>query len=311
MGKAIITAAITGGIHTPSMTPYLPITPKQIADEAVRAYEAGAAAVHIHVRNPETGQPDSNIELFREVVTDIKSRCNVVVGITTGGGLGMTVAERVAPVSALKPELASFNAGSANFCLIPQLDTMKRKGTTLKYPWEEKYLRMTEDFVFSNTFKTLMETCRIFAESETMPEVEVYDVGFLYNLGYLLKQGAPLKKPIFLEFVLGILGGIQPSVSNLLFLYNTAREAIGDFNWSVCVAGRAELPLCTVALAMDGNARVGLEDNIWLGKGVMAKSNAELVERIISIARALSIDTATPDEARQILGLKGIDKVNY
>ncbi len=293
------------------MTPYLPITPKQIADEAVRAYEAGAAAVHIHVRNPETGQPDSNIELFREVVTDIKSRCNVIVGITTAGGLGMTAAERIAPVSVLKPELASFNAGSANFCLLPELESITKRGKSLKYPWEEKYLRMTEDFVFTNTFKTLTETCQVFAESETMPEVEVYDVGFLYNLGYLFRQEAPLKKPIFLEFVLGILGGIQPSISNLLFLYNTAREVIGDFNWSVCVAGRAELPLCTVALAMDGNARVGLEDNIWLSKGVMAKSNAELVERIISIARALSIDTATPDEARQILGLKGIDKVNY
>lgn len=311
MEKAIITAAITGSIHTPSMSPYLPITPKQIADDAVRAYEAGAAVVHIHVRNPETGQPDSNIELFREIITNIKSRCNVVICITTGGGLGMTVAERVKPVPTFKPELASLNFGSINFCLMPQLDTMKRKGTTLRYPWEEEYLRMTEDLVFPNTFKSLREFCQIFAENETKPEVEIYDVGMIYNLAYMLRQGAPFKKPVYLQFVLGVLGSIQPSVSNLVFLYNTAREAIGDFVWSACVAGRAELPLCTTALTMGGNARVGMEDNLWLAKGVLAKSNAELVERIISIARALSIETATPDEAREILGLKGLDKVNY
>ena len=311
MEKAIITAAITGSIHTPSMSPYLPITPKQIADEAVRAYEAGAAVVHIHARNPETGQPDSNIELFREIITNIKSRCNVVICITTGGGLGMTIAERVKPVPTFKPELASLNFGSINFCLMPQLDTMERKGTTLKYPWEEKYLTMTEDLIFPNTFKSLKEFCRIFAESETKPEIEIYDVGMIYNLAYMLRQAAPIKEPVYLQFVLGVLGSIQPSVSNLVFLYNTAREVIGDFIWSVCVAGRAELPLCTTALVMGGNARVGMEDNLWLGKGVMAKSNAELVERIISIAGALSIEIATPDEARQILGLKGLDKVNY
>jgi len=311
MEKAIITAAITGSIHTPSMSPYLPVTPKQIADEAVRSYEAGAAVVHIHARNPETGQPDSNIELFREIITNIKSRCNVVINITTGGGLGMTVAERVKPVPTFKPELASLNFGSINFCLVPELDTMKGKGTTLKYPWEEKYLTMTEDLIFPNTFKSLREFCQIFAESETKPEVEIYDVGMIYNLAYMIRKGAPLKKPVYLQFVLGVLGSIQPSVGNLVFLYNTAREAIGDFVWSVCVAGRTELPLCTTALTMGGNVRVGMEDNLWLGKGVMAKSNAELVERIIFIARALSIEIATPDEARQLLGLKGIDKVNY
>lgn len=311
MEKAIITAALTGSIHTPSMSPYLPVTPKQIADDAVRAYEAGAAVVHIHARNPETGQPDSNIELFREIITNIKSRCNVVICITTGGGLGMTIAERVKPVPTFKPELASLNFGSINFCLMPQLDAMKRKGTTLKHPWEEKYLTMTEDLIFPNTFKSLREFCQTFAESETKPEIEIYDVGMIYNLAYMLRQGAPLKKPVYLQFVLGVLGSIQPSVGNLVFLYNTAREAIGEFVWSVCVAGRAELPLCTTALVMGGNARVGMEDNLWLGKGVIAKSNAELVQRIISIARALSIDLATPDEARQILELKGLDKVNY
>lgn len=309
--KSIITAALTGSIHTPSMSPYLPITPKQIADDAVRAYEAGAAVVHIHARNPETGQPDSNVELFREIITNIKSKCNVVINITTGGGLGMTVAERVKPVSTFKPELASLNFGSINFCLMPLLDALERRGIPFKYPWEEKYLRMTEDLIFPNTFRSLREFCQILAESETKPEIEIYDVGMIYNLAYMLRQGAPIKKPIYLQFVLGVLGSIQPSVGNLLFLYNTAREVIGDFVWSVCVAGRAELPLCTTALTMGGNARVGLEDNLWLGKGVMAKSNAELVDRIISIARALGIEIATPDEAREILGLKGLDKVNY
>ena len=293
------------------MSPYLPITPKQIADDAVRACETGAAVVHIHARNPETGQPDSDIELFREIITNIKSRCDVVICITTGGGMGMTVAERVKPVSTFKPELASLNFGSINFCLTPALDTLERKGTPFKYSWEEPYLRMTEDLIFPNTFKTLREFCQTFAESETKPEIEIYDVGMIYNLAYILRQGEPFKKPIYLQFVLGVLGSIMPSVGNLVFLVNTAREVIGDFVWSVCVAGRAELALCTTALTMGGNARVGLEDNLWLEKGVMAKSSAELVERIISIARALSIDIATPDEARQILGLKGLDKVNY
>jgi len=307
--KAIITAAITGSIHTPSMSPYLPITPKQITDESVRAYEAGAAVVHIHARNPETGQPDSNIELFREIITNVKSRCNVIINITTGGGLGMSIEERVKPVPTFKPELASLNFGSINFCLLPELATKKTE--TWKYPWEEKYIRMTEDLIFANTFKSLREFCQTFAQNGTKPEIEIYDIGMIYNLAYMLGQGAPLKKPVYLQFVLGVLGSIQPSVSNLLFLYNTAREAIGDFVWSVCVAGRAEMPLCTTALTMGGNARVGMEDSLWLGKGVMAKSNAELVEKIVRIAQELSIDTATPDEARQILGLKGLDKVNY
>lgn len=312
MGKAIITAAITGNIHTPSMSPYLPITPQQIADEAVRAYEAGAAVVHIHARNPETGETTSrNVEIFEEILSSIKRRCNVVVCITTGGGLGIPVAGRVKPVLVFKPELASLNFGSMNFCLTPFLDKKKREETPFEYPWEEKFLQMTEDAIFPNTFKTLKEFCQIFAENDTKPEIEIYDVGMIYNLAYMISKGMPIKKPVYLQFVIGILGGIQPSVNNLVFLHNTAREAIGDFIWSACVAGHAELALCTTALTMGGNARVGLEDNLWLGKGVLAKSNAELVERLVSIAEALSIEIATPDEARHILGLKGLDKVNY
>jgi len=312
MKKAIVTAAITGGIHTPSMSPYLPITPKQIADEAVRAYEAGAAAVHIHARNPKTGQATSDLEIYGEILSSIKSRCNIVVGITTGGGLGMSVADRLKPVVAFKPEMASFNAGSSNFCLMPFLDAMKKRGKKFEQPWEEEYIKMTEDFIFPNTFKTMKEVCRIFAENNTKPELEVYDNGFIYNVAYLISQGVAFEKPFFFQFVQGLLGGLQPSVSNLLFSVNTAREVLGnDVQWSVCVAGRAEFPMCAAALAMGGNPRVGMEDNLWLGKGVMAKSNGELVERMVSIAQLVGVETATPDEARQMLGLKGIDKVNY
>ncbi len=307
MAKVVVTAAITGGIHTPSMSPYLPITPKQIADEAVRAYEAGAAVVHIHSRNPETGKPSSDVGLMREIVTSIKSRCNVVVCITTGGGLGMTVEERLRPVSSLKPELASCNFGSMNFNISRGLEIVD----TFKYDWEPKYLEMTKDLIFPNTFKSLEQYLETFAENGIKPEIEIYDTGMIYNLAYMLEKGHPIKKPVYLQFVLGILGSIQPSASSLVSLYNTAREAIGDFVWSVCAAGRAQMPMCTMALIMGGNARVGLEDSLYISKGIMAKSNAEQVEKIVRIARELSLETATPDEARETFGLKGLSKVNY
>lgn len=306
MAKAIITAAITGSIHTPSMSPYLPITPKQIADEAVRAYEAGAAVAHVHARNPETGQPTSNVELMTEIVTSIKSRCNIVVCITTGGGLGMTVEERLKPIPALKPELASCNFGSINFNISRGLDAVD----TWKYDWEAKFLEGTKDMIFPNTFKSLEQYLKTFTENGTKPEIEIYDTGMIYNLAHMIQTGH-VKKPVYLQFVLGILGSIMPSPSNLIFLYNTAREAIGDFTWSVCAAGRFQMPMCTISLIMGGNARVGMEDSLYAGKGVIAKSNAEQVEKIIRIARELSVETATPDEAREILGLKGLDKVSF
>ncbi len=306
MAKAIITAAKTGSIHTPSMSPYLPITPKQIADEAVRAYEAGAAVAHVHARNPETGQPTSNVELMREIVTSIKSRCNVVVCVTTGGGLGMTVEERLKPIPALKPELASCNFGSINFNISRGLDAVD----TFKYDWEAKFLEGTKDMIFPNTFKSLEQYLKTFTENGTKPEIEIYDTGMIYNLAHMIQTGH-VKKPVYLQFVLGILGSIMPSPGNLIFLYNTAREAIGDFTWSVCAAGRFQMPMCTISLIMGGNARVGMEDSLYAGKGVIAKSNAEQVEKIIRIARELSVETATPDEAREILGLKGLDKVTF
>jgi uncharacterized protein (DUF849 family) len=304
--KAVITAAITGSIHTPTMSEYLPITPQQIADEAVRAYEAGAAVCHVHARNPETGMPVPDVNLMKEIITKIKSRCNIVVCITTGGGLGMTVEQRVAPVTLYKPELASFNAGSINFALFHAIPRFKE----FKFPWEKQYLGMSEDFIFPNTFKSMREYCAIFAEHGTKPEFEIYDSGMVNNIAFMIEAGY-VKKPVYIQFVMGVLGGITPSSENLLFLVEYANKLIGDFEFSVCVAGRAQFPICTQSLLIGGNCRVGLEDNLYLDRGKMAKSNAEQVAKIVRIARELGIDPATPDEARQILGLKGIDKVNY
>jgi uncharacterized protein (DUF849 family) len=304
MSKVIITAALTGSIHTPTMSPYLPITPDQIAEEAVRACDAGAAVVHIHVRDPQTGRPVPDLELFREVVGKIKSRSRVVMCLTTGGGLGMTTEQRVAVVPAFEPELASFNTGSVNFALFPLVEKIKE----FKYPWEKAYLEASEDYIFPNTFKTLREFCVIFSRHGTKPELEVYDTGMINNIAYLINKGY-LQKPVYLQFVLGILGGIPATVENLVFLYETARKAIGDFVWSVCTAGRNQLNMGAVALAMGGNARVGLEDALYAGPGKLAKSNAEQVEKIVRIAKELGLEPATPDEARQILGLKGYETV--
>ncbi len=304
--KAVITAAITGSIHTPTMSEYLPITPKEIADEAVRAYEAGAAVCHVHARNPETGMPIPDVNLMKEIITSIKSRCNIVVCITTGGGLGMTVEQRVAPVTLYKPELASFNAGSINFALFPVIPRYKE----WKFEWEKIYLGMSEDFIFPNTFKSMKEYCATFKEHGTKPEFEIYDAGMVNNVAFMIQAGY-VQKPVYIQFVMGVLGGITPSSENLLFLVDYARKLIGDFEFSVCVAGRAQFPTCTQSLLIGGNVRVGLEDNLYLDKGQMAKSNAEQVAKIVRIAKELGIDPATPDEARKILGLKGIEKVNY
>jgi len=308
MSKAIITAAITGSIHTPTMSPYLPLTPDQIADNAIQAYEAGAAVAHIHVRNPETGQPSPDMELFKKVLTKVKSKCDIILCTTTGGGLGMTPEQRVAVVSTFKPELASCNMGSMNFALFPLLEKMK----DFKFPWEKQYLEFTEDLIFPNTFKSLRVFLNIFNESQTKPELEIYDAGMVNNVVFLIDRGL-LKTPVYIQFVLGILGGIQATVENLVFLYESARRLIGEKNfvWSVCAAGRNQMPMCTQALLMGGYARVGLEDALWLEKGVPAKSNAEQVAKIIRIAREFGIEPATPAEARKILGLKGLDKVGY
>lgn len=307
MSKFIVTTAITGSIHTPTMSSSLPITPDEIADEAHRAYDAGAAVVHIHVRNPQTGQPTPDTNLFGEVLSKIKSRCNVVVCTTTGGGFGQTTEQRVAVVNAYSPELASLNAGSMNFALFPVLDRIKE----FKYDWESQYLGMSEDFIFPNTFKTLREFSHYFAEQNTKPEFEVYDAGMLNNVAFLISRGY-VTTPVYLQFVLGILGGMQATMNNLLFLYNSARELLGDdFQWSVCAAGKHQFRMCNAALLLGGHTRVGLEDNLYLEKGRMAESNAQQVEKIIRIAREHGIEPATPDEAREILNLKGLDQVKF
>lgn len=306
MGKVIITAALTGNIHVPSMSPYLPVTPRQLIDEAVRCGEAGAAVVHVHARSPEDGRPTTDLEIYREILNGIKARTNVVISPTTGGTATMTPEQRIAVVRELKPEMATFNAGSFNFALYPVLNKVKE----FKHDWEKSFLESTEGFIFANTFTSLKVFCKTMNEVETKPELEVYDVGQLTNLSQIIQEGF-LKKPIYLQFVLGILGGIPASIDNLLFLTNTARRVLGDFELSVCAAGRFQFPMGVVNMLQGGHMRVGLEDNLYLNKGQLAKSSAEQVEKAIRIARELGLDIATPDEARKILGLKGPDKVNF
>ena len=306
MSKRIFTAALTGAIHTPSMSPYLPITPKQLIDEAIAVYEAGGAGAHLHVRDPKTGLPDANQEIFREIASEVKKHCDIILCTTTGGRLGEPVENRLRVVTSLKPELATLNAGSLNFALFHIADKFK----DWQYDWEKEYLENTEDFIFPNTFKTMRQFLEVFTRMETKPEFEIYDVGMINNLAFAIEAGYT-KKPVYLQFVMGILGGIPASPENLVFLVETARKAIGDFEFSVCVAGKAQFPLCTQSLIMGGHARVGLEDNLYLDKGILAKSSAEQVAKIIRIAGELGIEPASPQEARRILGLKGIKKVNF
>ncbi|MBW2368354.1 MAG: 3-keto-5-aminohexanoate cleavage protein [Deltaproteobacteria bacterium] len=306
MSKTVITAAITGAIHTPTMSPHLPITPKQIADEAVRAHEAGAAVAHIHVRNPETGMPAPSLELYEEVVSDVKSRCDMILCLTTGGAPGMTTEQRLSTVTRFNPELGSFNFGSLNFGLFG----LAKKYDQWQFDWETQLLASTEENVFTNTFKTMKEFSRAFKECNTKPELEIYDVGMINNAAYMISEGH-LDAPVYIQFVMGILGGIPATLDNLVFLHRTAKDLLGDFNWSVCAAGRAQMPICTGSLVMGGNVRVGMEDSLYIEKGRLAKSNAEQVEKIVRIARELGTEPASPDEARQILGLKGLDQVNF
>ena len=307
MSKFIVTTAITGSIHTPTMSSNLPISPDEISEETRRAFDAGAAVVHIHARDPQSGQPSADPDLFGEILSKIKSTCNVVVCTTTGGGPGQTTEQRVRVVNTYSPELASLNAGSMNFALFPVLERIKE----FKYDWEPQFLEMSEDYIFPNTFKTLKEFSQYFAEQNTKPEFEVYDAGMLNNIAFLVSRGY-VQKPIYLQFVLGILGGMQATMNNLLFLYNSARELLGDeFQWSVCAAGKHQFRMCNASLLMGGHTRVGLEDNLYLEKGRMAESNAQQVEKIIRIAREHGIEPATPDEAREILGLKGLEKVKF
>jgi uncharacterized protein (DUF849 family) len=306
-GKRFINCAVTGSIHIPTMSEYLPITPQQIADEAVKAANAGAATVHLHARDPKTGQPSSDIGLFKEICGEIHRRSNVIQCPTTGGGLGMTPEERVRVVAQLEPELASCNMGSFNFGLFPLLERYSK----FKFDWEPKYLEMTRDFIFANTFKSLEVFLKTFRDHGTKPEMECYDVGHIYNAAHMADRGF-LDKPFFLQLIMGILGSIQPSVENLLHMKHTADSLFGDdYVWSVLPVGRYQFSLGAVASVIGGNVRVGMEDNLYISKGQMVKSNEESVQKIRHLMEELSLEVATPDEVRKILKLKGKDKTKF
>jgi uncharacterized protein (DUF849 family) len=311
MEKLIITAALTGNITLPTQTPYLPLTPQQIIDDAVRAANAGAASVHIHGRDPKTARPTTDPAVYREIAAGIKARSNVIVCITTGGTAYMAPEERAQVVPDLKPELATFNMGTINFSIHPIAD--RYKDEDYKFPWEKEFAIGTKDFIFRNTFGDIEKLMQMMKENNTKPEFELYDVGHIYNLNFLVRRGI-IKFPVWLQFVTGILGGIGANIDEVVHMKQTADRLLGADNyvWSVIGAGYpAEFNLATLGIMMGGHARVGFEDNIFIEKGVLAKSNAELVEKLVRIARELGREIATPDEARKILGLKGKDKVDY
>jgi uncharacterized protein (DUF849 family) len=305
--KVIITCAVTGAIHTPSMSAHLPISAKQIEDAAVGAVEAGAAIVHLHARDPSNGRPSQAVDLFREFVGNIKQRCNGVINLTTGGSPAMTVEERLQPALQLKPEVASLNMGSMNFALFPMLGKYK----TFQHDWEPAYLESTRDLVFRNTFKDIEYILRSCADNGTRFEFECYDTSHLYNLAHFVDRGI-VKAPLFVQTVFGILGGIGTHPDDVAHMKRTADRLFGDqFQWSVLGAGRFQMPIASQAAAMGGNVRVGLEDSLWDGPGHLAESNAAQVRRVRSILEGLSLSVATPDEARAILSLKGADNVAF
>ena len=306
--KVIISCAVTGAIHVPSQSEYLPITPQRISDEAIRATDAGAATVHIHVRNPETGEPTMDLGLFQEVCQEVSQKSDVVICITTGGHPMMTPEERMVGVRKFGPELASINMGSINFGLFPALDKIKE----FKWPWEKDYLERSKDLVFKNTFYDQERIFKIMNDHGTRPELECYDVAHLYNTAYWADKGV-ITPPFWLQLIFGIMGGIQPSVENLVFMKNTADRLFGrDYIWSILPVGRYQFTLGTVAVVMGGNVRVGLEDNLYLGRGKLLTSNKEAVEKIRRIIEEeFEIDISTPNDARRMLKLKGKENARF
>ncbi len=298
--KVIITCAVTGAIHTPSMSPALPVTPSEIADAAVGAAEAGAAIVHLHARNPQTGQPDQTPGAFEPFLKVIKQRSNCVINLTTGGAPTMTVDERVRPAATFKPEVASLNMGSMNFGLFGMLNRFR----DFKHGWEEKHLA-NRDIVFRNTYQDIEYVLTTLSESGTRFEFECYDTAHLYNLAHFLDRGL-VKPPLFVQTVFGLMGGIGGHPDDVLHMKRTADRLFGDrYVWSVLGAGRNQLPIAAMSAAMGGNVRVGLEDSLWSGPGKLAESNAEQVRLARQIIEGLGLELATPDEARQMLHLKG------
>ncbi len=305
--KVIITCAITGAIHTPSMSPHLPVTPEEIADSAVAATEAGAAILHLHARDPDTGRPDQSPEAFGRFLPRVKQRTNAVINLTTGGAPYMTVEERVQPAATFRPEVASLNMGSMNFGLFPMLDRFK----DFKHPWEREALETSRDLVFRNTFRDIEFVLRTLGEAGTRFEFECYDTAHLYNLAHFLGRGL-VKPPLFIQTVFGILGGIGPHPEDVMHMKRTADRLFGDqYRWSVLGAGRNQMPIAAQAAAMGANVRVGLEDSLWIGPGQLAESNAQQVRKVRQILEGLGLEIATPDEARQILSLKGADRVAF
>src|SRR5688572_13242584 len=305
--KVIITCAVTGSIHTPSMSPHLPITAEEIADAAIGAAEAGAAVVHLHARDPKTGKPDQSTEAFAPFLKVIKQRSGCVINITTGGAMTMTVEERVRPAAIFKPEVASLNMGTMNFGLYPMLARQKE----FKFDWERPYIEGTRAGFFKNTFADIEYILTTCAENGTRFEVECYDIGHLYTLRHFADRGI-VKPPFFIQSVFGILGGIGPHPEDVAHMKRTADRLFGsEYHWSVLGAGRNQLPIAAMAAAMGGNVRVGMEDSLWAGRGKLAKSNAEQVRLARQIIEGLGLEIASPDEARETLGLKGGDKVAF
>jgi uncharacterized protein (DUF849 family) len=300
-GKVIITCAVTGSIHTPSMSPYLPVTPEEIAEAAIGAAKAGAAIVHLHARNARDGSPTQDPEVFRQFLPKIKSACDVVINLTTGGAPTMSTEERLQPALRLKPEVASLNMGSMNFGLYEMLGRYK----DFKHDWEKPYLAGSDERIFKNTFKDIEFILRSCANNETRFEIECYDIGHLYTAAHFLDRGL-LKPPLFIQSVFGIRGGIGPHPEDVLHMKRTADRLFGDaYYWSVLGAGRNQMFIAAMSAVMGGNVRVGLEDSLWLGRGQLAKSNAEQVAKARRVLEELGFTVASPNDAREMLKLKG------
>jgi uncharacterized protein (DUF849 family) len=307
MSKVIITCAITGSIHTPSMSPHLPITPREIADAAVEAAEAGAAIVHLHARDPKNGSPTQDPVYFREFAPEIRRRSNVVLNFTTGGAADMSIEQRLQPALQLQPEVASLNMGSMNFGLYPMLGRFKE----FQHGWERPYLEGSRGRIFRNTFEDIEYILQSCAENGTRFEIECYDIGHLYTAHHFFQRNL-IRPPLFIQSVFGLLGGIGAHPDDVAHMKRTADRLFGDaYQWSVLGAGRNQLPIAAMSAAMGGHVRVGLEDNLWLGKGTLARSNAEQVRAARQVIEALGLEVATPDEARNILALKGGDQVGF
>ncbi len=306
--KVIITCAVTGSIHTPTMSPHLPLTPNEIAEDSIRAYEAGASIIHLHARDPEDGRPTPSADVFMQFLPRIKQSTNAVVNVTTGGGHGMTLAERLEGALRARPEMCSLNMGSMNFGLYPMLSRYPE----FKYEWERAHLENSRDFIFRNTFKDIEYVLKELGEGcGTRFEFECYDVGHLYNLAHFLDRGL-VQPPLFVQTIFGILGGIGADHENLMHMKRIADRLFGsDYQWSVLAAGRHQLSFVSMAAMMGGNIRVGLEDSLYAGKGRLATSNAEQVSIVRSIVENLSMEVASADEAREMLALKGGDQVAF